>query len=86
MDVSVLVQLIVIVSVGQVSIVIVRYKRVSVNNYMYIVHLVHPFIDIDSHEEFTSIPRMFRLGIGPIVANYLVLVQMPLNWWILGPN
>ena len=45
-----LVQLSIIVSIGLVSIVIVWYKRVSVNN-LYINHLVHLSIDIDSHEE-----------------------------------
>ena len=45
-----MVQLLVVVFIGQVSIVTVRYKRVSVNN-LYMIHPNHLFIDIDSHEE-----------------------------------
>ena len=30
-------------------------------------------------KKFTSLPQMLRLDIGPAVANYLVLAQMPLK-------
>ena len=31
-------------------------------------------------KKFTFLPQMLRLDIGPVVANYLVLAQMPLVW------
>ena len=31
-------------------------------------------------KKFTYFPRMFRLEIDPMLANYLVLAQMPLKW------